>query len=104
MRLDKFLANENIGSRKAVGVLVRSGAVTVNGQAVKKADMQVDPACDTVCVNGAPVRYNAHTYIMMNKPAGVLTATRDSRRTLPLIFLPNFRRQEHRRIPHVPPV
>ena len=54
MRLDKFLANENIGSRKAVGVLVRSGAVTVNGQAVKKADMQVDPACDTVCVNGAP--------------------------------------------------
>lgn len=79
MRLDKFLANENIGSRKAVGVLVRSGAVTVNGQAVKKADMQVDPACDTVCVNGAPVRYNAHIYIMMNKPAGVLTATRDSR-------------------------
>ena len=37
MRLDKFLANENIGSRKEVGVLVRSGAVTVNGQAVKKA-------------------------------------------------------------------
>ena len=43
MRLDKFLANENIGSRKAVGVLVRSGAVTVNGQAVKKADVQVNP-------------------------------------------------------------
>ena len=79
MRLDKFLANENIGSRKAVGVLVRSGAVTVNGQAVKKADVQVDPACDTVCVNGAPLRYNAHIYIMMNKPAGVLTATRAAR-------------------------
>ena len=88
MRLDKFLANENIGSRKAVGVLVRSGAVTVNGQAVKKADMQVDPACDTVCVNGAPVRYNAHIYIMMNKPAGVLTATRDSRAETVLDLLP----------------
>ena len=88
MRLDKFLANENIGSRKAVGVLVRSGAVTVNGQAVKKADMQVDPACDTVCVNGAPLRYNAHTYIMMNKPAGVLTATRDSRAETVLDLLP----------------
>ena len=44
MRLDKFLANENIGSRKAVGALVRSGAVTVNGQAAKKADQQID-AC-----------------------------------------------------------
>ena len=88
MRLDKFLANENIGSRKAVGVLVRSGAVTVNGQAVKKADMQVDPACDTVCVNGAPLRYNAHIYIMMNKPAGVLTATRDSRAETVLDLLP----------------
>lgn len=48
----------------------------------------MDPACDTVCVNGAPVRYNAHTYIMMNKPAGVLTATRDSRTETVLDLLP----------------
>ena len=43
MRLDKFLSNENIGSRKAVGTLVRSGAVAVNGQAVRKSDIQIDP-------------------------------------------------------------
>lgn len=56
MRLDKFLANENIGSRKAVGALVRSGAVTVNGQAAKKADQQIDADSDRICVNGTPVR------------------------------------------------
>lgn len=88
MRLDKFLANENIGSRKTVGTLVRSGAVTVNGQAVRKADQQIDAERDAVCVNGKPVRYNAHVYIMMNKPAGVLTATRDSRAQTVLDLLP----------------
>lgn len=88
MRLDKFLANENIGSRKAVGLLVRSGAVTVNGQAVKKADVQIDPQVDCICVNGTPVRYNAHTYILLHKPAGVLTATRDSRAQTVLDLLP----------------
>lgn len=46
MRLDKFLSNENIGSRKAVGTLVRSGAVAVNGQAVRKSDIQIDPEKD----------------------------------------------------------
>ncbi len=88
MRLDKFLANENIGSRKAVGLLVRSGAVTVNGQAVRKADLQIDAQADCVCVNGTPVRYNAHVYIMLHKPAGVLTATRDSRAQTVLDLLP----------------
>ena len=42
MRLDKFLSNENIGSRKAVGTLVHSGAVAVNGQAVRKSDIQIN--------------------------------------------------------------
>lgn len=52
MRLDKFLSNENIGSRKAVGTLVRSGAVAVNGQAVRKSDIQIDPEKDEITVNG----------------------------------------------------
>ena len=88
MRLDKFLANENIGSRKEVGILVRKGAVTVNGQAVKKADVQIDAEKDEVCVNGKPVRYNAFVYLLMNKPAGVLTATRDNRAKTVLDLIP----------------
>ena len=88
MRLDKFLANENVGSRKEVGVLVRHGAVTVNGQAVKKADMQIDESKDVICVNGVPVKYNKFIYLLMNKPSGVLTATRDSRAKTVLDLIP----------------
>ena len=88
MRLDKFLANENIGSRKEVGILVRKGAVTVNGQAVKTADVQIDAEKDEVCVNGKPVRYNAFVYLLMNKPSGVLTATRDNRAKTVLDLIP----------------
>ena len=76
-RLDKILASQNIGSRKEVGILIRKGAVTVNGQAVKKADTKADPAVDVICVNGKPVNYRRFVYIMMNKPAGVLSATND---------------------------
>ena len=88
MRLDKFLSNENIGSRKAVGTLVRSGAVAVNGQAVRKSDIQIDPEKDEITVNGKPVRYSAFVYIMLYKPSGVLTATRDSRAETVLDLLP----------------
>ncbi|MBQ2667538.1 MAG: rRNA pseudouridine synthase [Clostridia bacterium] len=94
MRLDKFLANENIGSRKEVGVLVRSGAVTVNGQAVKKADLQIDPERDTICVNGRAIQYNRYVYLLMNKPAGVLTATRDNRTKTVLDLVPETLRRK----------
>ena len=94
MRLDKFLANENIGSRKEVGVLVRHGGVTVNGQAVKKADMQIDPEKDEICVNGTPVRYNKYIYLLMNKPAGILTATRDNRAKTVLDLVPEELRRK----------
>lgn len=88
MRLDKFLANENIGSRKEVGVLIRRGAVTVNGLAVKKADMQIDESKDVICVNGEEIVYNKFVYLLMNKPSGILTATRDSRARTVLDLIP----------------
>lgn len=76
-RLDKILASQNIGSRKEVGILIRKGAVTVNGQAVRKVDTRVDPLQDAICVEGRTLCYRRFVYIMMNKPAGVLSASRD---------------------------
>ncbi len=76
-RLDKILASQNIGSRKEVGILIRKGAVTVNGQAVRKSDTKADPEKDIICVNGRQLNYSRFVYIMMNKPAGVLSATND---------------------------
>lgn len=78
-RLDKILTSQNCGSRKEVGVLIRHGAVTVNGAAVFKADSKADAETDKITVHGEPINYKRNTYIMMNKPQGVLSAARDSR-------------------------
>ena len=56
-RLDKILASQNIGSRKDVGLLIRKGAITVNGLVVKKSDTKVDGDLDEICVNGISLQF-----------------------------------------------
>ena len=73
-RLDKVLASQNIGSRKESGALIRRGVVTVNGQVVRQADSKVDPEQDAIAVEGQALHFQRYSYIMMNKPAGVLSA------------------------------
>ena len=87
-RLDKFLVGQNLGSRKEVSGMVRRGLVTVNGTAARDAAMKIDPEQDTVTVGGRPVVYRRVVTIMMNKPAGVLSATEDRRQPTVLDLLP----------------
>lgn len=77
MRLDKLLANMGCGSRKDVKKLVRRGAVCVNGAEAEDAGMSIDENSDTVTVFGREILYKKYVYLMMNKPAGVLSATED---------------------------
>ncbi len=77
MRIDKLLANAGTGSRKEVKKLLKTGAVTVNDEIVKDPKTQVDPERDVVMLFGEVVHYQEYVYFMMNKPAGVLTATED---------------------------
>ncbi|MCI2254278.1 rRNA pseudouridine synthase [Domibacillus sp. PGB-M46] len=79
MRLDKWLANSGIGSRKEVKKLLKSGAVTVNGKVIKDAKQHVHPQTDEVMLFDEPVEYREFIYLMMNKPAGVISATEDKR-------------------------
>lgn len=76
-RLDKVLSNMGIGSRKEVKSLVKAGEVTVNGKAVKDSGMQVDPYGDVIQVCGQQVEYREFIYLMLNKPAGFVSATED---------------------------
>lgn len=76
-RLDKILAHAGLGSRREVKLLLRSRRVTVNGQVVTEGELGIDPEKDTVLVGGQPVQYREFTYLMLNKPAGYLTATKD---------------------------
>ena len=86
--IDKVLALHGFGSRKEVAALVKRGGVTVNGSPVKKADVKIDPERDEVLVMGEPVTLRRTLVLMMNKPAGVLSASRDSRAKTVVDLLP----------------
>lgn len=76
-RLDKVLANMGKGSRKEVKDLIRQGRVRVDGETAKSSECKVDPACCRIEVDGEPVIYRSHLYLMMNKPRGVISASSD---------------------------
>ncbi|MGD6795467.1 pseudouridine synthase [Metabacillus indicus] len=78
MRIDKLLSNIGYGSRKEVKQLLKTGAVKADGKIIKDAKTHVDPAVQAVTVHGETVEYKEHIYLMLNKPAGFLSATEDS--------------------------
>lgn len=65
------------GTRKEVKQLVKSKAVTINDETVKDSGKQLDPNADVVRVYGDIVAYKPFLYLMLNKPAGVISATED---------------------------
>jgi len=90
MRLDRLLSNTGFGSRKDVKEIIKKGSVTVNGEIVNSPKINLDPYEDEVRVDGQPVAYQEFYYLMMNKPAGVISATEDFRQQTVLDLLPDF--------------
>lgn len=86
-RLDKMVANTGHWSRKEVRELVKQGRVTVDGVAADKFDAKYPPEA-VVAVDGTPLRHSRATYLMLHKPAGVLSATEDRRQATVLDLLP----------------
>ena len=76
-RLDKVLSNMGVGSRKEVKALVKAGEVMIDGKEVKDAGMQVDPYKNEIIVCGQLIEYREFVYLMLNKPAGFVSATED---------------------------
>jgi len=77
MRLDKFLAETGVGSRKEAKQLLKKGLVTVNGQVIKEAKTQVDEVQDIIVFSGEELTYQEYYYYMLHKPQGVISATED---------------------------
>lgn len=77
MRLDKFLCEMKIGTRSQVKTYIRQGLVNVNGMAVLNADTKIEELTDQVSFKGKILQYQKYVYYMLNKPEGVVSATRD---------------------------
>ena len=78
MRLDKYLAHANAGSRKEVKLMIRKGFVKINGEVCKKDDVHVDETKDHITLFDEEIGYQKYVYIMLNKPQGCVSATVDS--------------------------
>ena len=76
-RLDKFLCDSGAGTRSQVKALLKAGRVTVDGKVEKDNGRKIDPAVQTVTLDGEPLGGKRRLVVMLNKPAGYVTATED---------------------------
>ncbi len=78
MRLSKYLAEAGVASRRKCDDLIKAGAVAVNGIAVSQPWLDIDPLSDDVTVEGKPIECSpGRVYLLLNKPAGVITTVSD---------------------------
>lgn len=76
MRLNRYIANSGVSSRREADEIIKMGLVTVNGKTITEMGYQVQPG-DVVKHEGKMLRAEKHVYVLMNKPKGYLTTTRD---------------------------
>ena len=88
LRLDKIIAASGRYSRREVKLLIRQGRVLVDGMPARSPEDKVDPEAAEITVNGEVLPYRRHTWLMLHKPAGVLSATEDGRGKTVLDLLP----------------
>lgn len=95
MRLDKFLAEVGLGSRKEVKQLIKKGQISVNQKIEKSDKKQIDPEKDQVDYQGEILHYQEFYYYLLHKPAGVVSATEDKHdQTVMDIFSPSDYRSD----------
>ena len=87
-RLDKFLCDLGIATRREAREMIRRGRVAVDGVTVKEPDKHVEVQTARVTLDGEALVWKKNHYYMMNKPAGVLSATEDARQKTVLDLLP----------------
>lgn len=93
MRLDKYLADMNAGTRSALRRDIRKGLVTVDGSAVSDPAFPVSEGQE-VLYDGRKIVRREYEYYLLNKPQGVISATEDPRQKTVLDLLPEIRRTD----------
>ncbi len=88
LRLDRYIANQTGLSRNESKEMLKSLRVTVNDKIEKNYDAKINTETDVVCLDGKKISYSEFSYILMNKPKGVLTATEDKKQKTVLDLIP----------------
>lgn len=76
-RIDKIISSQGQYSRSEVKKLIKGGRITLNGRVLKSSDEKADPDSCVIAIDGKPLGYKKHIYIMLNKPQGIVSATDD---------------------------
>jgi 16S rRNA pseudouridine516 synthase len=87
-RLDKFLCDSGAGTRSQVKLILKAGRVTVDGVTVRDNSLKIDPDRQAVCLDGSPLGGKRRVVLMLNKPAGYITATEDPKEPTVMQLLP----------------
>ncbi len=82
MRLDKFLVEMQVGSRSEVKKLLKKGLVMVNEKVIKDGSQHVNETEDEIFFDGEKLVYQKYVYYLLHKPQGVISATKDSQKTV----------------------
>lgn len=90
MRLDRYLGEAGVASRSEATKRIRARQVTVNGEVVRDPSVHIDPETAVVTLLGEVVRYRRFFYVMLNKPAGYVSATEDHGATVMDLLPPQF--------------
>lgn len=87
LRLDKYLGDHNLGTRKQIKEYLKNGRCTVNGIVAVKPDVHINELSDEIAFDGKVLSYARFHYFMLYKPAGVVSATNDKRNVTVLDLL-----------------
>ena len=87
-RLDKFLCDSGVGTRSQVKMILKGGRVTVDGSVERDHSRKIDPTKQTVCLDGQVLGGRRRLVVMLNKPAGFVTATEDRQERTVMELLP----------------
>ena len=92
-RLDKVISAMGLLSRREVKEMARQGRILVDGVPALSPEQKVDPVLSKILVDGTVLHYAQYTYLLLHKPAGLLTATEDPRQKTVMDLLPGAYRK-----------
>ena len=94
LRLDKYIADTGTVSRKDVKAAAKKGLISVDGKTVKDVSVRIDENTAEVVFCGQKINWRKYVYVMLNKPAGYISSTEESDKTVMKLLPPEYSKME----------